>query len=172
MNHDLSDHVSCHSSCYRYCRVAGYNYCRVAGYNYYRVAGYIFILMLLIHASAFASVDRWRQQSDAGHFIVTLMAEDGQYKIGRYHNWIIVVTDNQGNAIENAQIAISGGMLAHGHGLPSKPLVTRYLGQGQYLIEGMLFNMSGKWTLLFVIQTVIQKPMLRDRVRFDIELTF
>jgi len=63
---------------------------------------------------------------------------------------------------------ISGGMDAHGHGLPTSPFVTSYLGQGKYLIEGLLFNMSGEWNLQFAIKS----PKFSDRARLDFTLGF
>lgn len=101
-------------------------------------------------------------------FKVTVFPESGKTEIGSYHNWIIQVQGPEGKAVENARMSVGGGMEDHGHGLPSKPQVTNYLGQGKYLIEGMQFNMSGRWTLLFVIQT----PNQMDRVRFDFDLAF
>ena len=36
-------------------------------------------------------------------------------------------------------------MPQHGHGLPTTPQVTKNLGNGRYLIEGVKFNMRGWW---------------------------
>ena len=40
-------------------------------------------------------------------------------------------------------------MPRHGHGLPTKPRVTRPLGNGDHLVEGMKFNMGGWWVVKF-----------------------
>lgn len=101
-------------------------------------------------------------------FKVTVYPQSGKTEIGGYHNWVIQVQDLQGKAVEGARMSVGGGMEAHGHGLPSKPQVTESLGEGKYLIEGMQFNMSGRWTLLFVVQTATEM----DRVRFDFDLAF
>lgn len=37
-------------------------------------------------------------------------------------------------------------MPQHGHGLPTTPQVTKNLGNGRCLIEGVKFNMRGWWT--------------------------
>ena len=55
------------------------------------------------------------------------------------------ILDSDGQPIENAAITIDGGMPQHGHGLPTRPRVTRNLGGGTYLIEGVRFNMGGWW---------------------------
>ena len=59
-------------------------------------------------------------------------------------------------------------MAAHGHGLPSQPLVTQYLGEGKYLIEGILFNMAGAWTLVIAIKN----DNMIDTAQFDMTLDF
>lgn len=114
--------------------------------------------------------DSFKLSSDTlkNKFKVTVYPQSGKTEIGGYHNWIIQVQDPQGKAVEGARMSVGGGMEAHGHGLPSKPQVTEYLGEGKYLIEGMQFNMSGRWTLLFVVQTASEM----DRVRFDFDLAF
>jgi hypothetical protein len=56
-----------------------------------------------------------------------------------------------GKPLENAQVTVDGGMPQHGHGLPTQPMVTQYLGQGNYRVEGMKFQMSGWWVVNFHI---------------------
>jgi hypothetical protein len=63
----------------------------------------------------------------------------------------VVVRDADGRAIDEAQISIDGGMPQHGHGLPTRPRVTRSLGDGVYEIEGVRFNMGGWWELKLAI---------------------
>jgi cytochrome c peroxidase len=43
------------------------------------------------------------------------------------------------------QLVFDGGMPGHGHGLPSVPEATRLLPTGDLLIEGVAFNMNGRW---------------------------
>lgn len=106
--------------------------------------------------------------TSSGFFTVALYPEKGSVPIGDYHTWIIDVKDEHGKEVSNALFNISGGMAAHGHGLPSQPVVSKYLGNGQYLVEGMLFNMVGEWTL-FVL---IQDGAVNDRKQFDMTLAF
>ena len=63
----------------------------------------------------------------------------------------VVVRDGDGRAIDEAQISIDGGMPQHGHGLPTRPRVTRSLGDGVYEIEGVRFNMGGWWEFTLAI---------------------
>src|SRR5690349_25127828 len=48
----------------------------------------------------------------------------------------VTVRGADGRAIDGAEISIDGGMPQHGHGLPTRPRVTRNLGDGIYEIEG------------------------------------
>ena len=63
----------------------------------------------------------------------------------------VTVRDAEGRAIDEAQISVDGGMPQHGHGLPTSPRVTRALGNGDHLIEGVKFNMGGWWVVRFAI---------------------
>jgi hypothetical protein len=63
----------------------------------------------------------------------------------------VTVRDAEGRAIDEAQISIDGGMPQHGHGLPTRPRVTRNLGDGVYEIEGVRFNMGGWWEFKLAI---------------------
>jgi hypothetical protein len=63
----------------------------------------------------------------------------------------VTVRDADGRAVDEAQISIDGGMPQHGHGLPTRPRVTRNLGDGMYEIEGVRFNMGGWWEFKLAI---------------------
>jgi len=63
----------------------------------------------------------------------------------------VTLRDADGRAIDEAQISIDGGMPQHGHGLPTRPRVTRNLGDGIYEIEGVRFNMGGWWEFKLAI---------------------
>ncbi|REL26360.1 auxin-binding protein [Thalassotalea euphylliae] len=92
--------------------------------------------------------------SEQGLFLLSLTTEqNNKPPIGYFHNHIITLTDSNKSPVYPALINISGGMPEHGHGLPSQPQITRYLGNGQYLLEGVKFNMSGNWRITFRIRT-------------------
>lgn len=106
--------------------------------------------------------------TENGLFVVSLHPKAGEAVIGDYHDWIIEVSDETGAVIEGAEFSVGGGMAAHGHGLPSQPIVTQYLGDGKYLVEGVLFNMAGDWTLM----VAIRKDTFTDKAQFNIALGF
>ncbi len=108
----------------------------------------------------------WRATSIMGMYQLTISPRAGRYVLGQYHDWIVHIENKNQQIITDAHLSIDGGMVAHGHGLPSQPQVTRYLGNGDYLIEGMLFNMAGSWTLLIKIDTSIGT----DQAQVQLEL--
>ena len=71
--------------------------------------------------------------------------------INQIHSWTIHLETTDGQPLDNAQITVDGGMPQHGHGLPTQPQVTQYLGNGDYLVEGMKFQMTGWWVVNFHI---------------------
>jgi tetratricopeptide (TPR) repeat protein len=86
--------------------------------------------------------------------------------INRIHSWILHLETRDGLPIDNAEIHVSGAMPEHGHGLPTAPQVTRYLGNGNYLVEGVKFHMNGWWQVHFAITADQQS----DRVTFNLVL--
>jgi hypothetical protein len=82
------------------------------------------------------------------------------------HTWTLHLEDKAGSPVENAEITVEGDMPAHGHGLPTEPRVTEYLGNGDYLVEGMQFQMGGEWYVEFTIAA----DGATDILRFDFRL--
>jgi hypothetical protein len=77
-----------------------------------------------------------------------------------------VVIDGKGDPVADAVITIDGGMPQHGHGLPTRPRVTKNLGDGSYEISGVRFNMGGWWEL----KLTISGPAGTDTVTFNLSL--
>ena len=67
---------------------------------------------------------------------------------------------------ENAEIVVNGGMPQHDHGFPTSPQVTEELGDGEYLVEGVKFNMAGWWEMTLAITANGQS----DSITFNIVL--
>ena len=102
------------------------------------------------------------------HFIVSVSIEEQtQPPIGKFHNWLVAITDAQSRPIYPVIVSIGGGMPSHGHGLPTQPQITEYLGKGVYRLEGVKFNMGGAWTIKFRIAT----QQLQDTVEFDFNVS-
>ena len=91
------------------------------------------------------------QASDNGAFNVSYTVSTGTIPINQIHQWTLHVEDANGNPVDQATIAVDGDMPQHGHGLPTQPRVTKSLGNGDYLVDGMKFQMGGWWLMDFTI---------------------
>lgn len=69
--------------------------------------------------------------------------------LNQIHQWELVLKDIDDQPIEHAQIFISGGMPQHGHGYPTKPSIRKGKEPGIYIVEGIKFNMAGRWMMQF-----------------------
>ena len=103
--------------------------------------------------------------SAQGRFI-GMLETDGDLRPRRMQTVRVVIRDGNGGAIDGAAIRIDGGMPQHGHGLPTRPRVTRNLGNGAYEVEGVRFNMGGWWEFKVVIETATGS----DTITFNLNL--
>jgi YtkA-like len=99
----------------------------------------------------------------ANKYVVTLQPPAKPAAINQLHAWQVKLASPTGVPVPNARIQVDGGMPQHGHGLPTRPQVTRELPDGGYLIEGMKFSMTGWWE----VKLAIDGPAGADRVTFN-----
>lgn len=85
---------------------------------------------------------------------VSLRAPAEPIAINQLHAWEIRLRTLSGGAVTGAHISIDGGMPQHGHGFPTQPRVTRELGDGRYLLDGMKFSMPGWWEIKLKVDAV------------------
>ncbi|MDO9299815.1 MAG: FixH family protein [Anaerolineales bacterium] len=104
--------------------------------------------------------------TDNGLFRVSWSSDPASPPLNQIHTWTIHVETADGQAIDNAEITVDGGMPDMGHGLPTSPQVTQNLGNGDYLVEGMKFQMLGWWEAKFNINASEQS----DNVTFNLIL--
>jgi len=90
--------------------------------------------------------------SAQGRYVVQMEPPVTSPGINQIHAWQIKLSSPDGAPVRNARIAVDGGMPQHGHGLPTRPQVTREVAQGTYLMEGMKFSMTGWWQIKLAIQ--------------------
>jgi hypothetical protein len=103
--------------------------------------------------------------SGAGLYTATLIPAES-LRPRRLQTVQVAIADAEGQPIENADIGIDGGMPQHGHGLPTRPRVTRHVGNGVYEIEGVRFSMGGWWEFKLSIATASGT----DLVTFNLKL--
>jgi len=104
--------------------------------------------------------------SDNGLFRVSWTSDPSSPPLNQIHTWTIHVETTDGQPVETAEISVNGGMPQHGHGLPTSPQVTQNLGNGDYLVEGMKFQMLGWWEVRFNITADGQS----DTITFNLTL--
>ncbi len=105
-----------------------------------------------------------KHPSAESRFIVEMEPPAQGPAIGQMHSWTVKITGPDGAPIPHARIAVDGGMPQHGHGLPTRPRVTKELAPGTYLVEGMKFSMTGWWDL----RLDIDAAGVHDKVVFNV----
>jgi len=103
------------------------------------------MLLLLPAAGTVATPDGWLSRS--GYYRVTYRSKLDPVVINRIHAWVFHVETADGAPVSGATITLTGGMPEHNHGLPTVPTMTAELGNGDYLVDGMRFHMTGYWEL-------------------------
>jgi hypothetical protein len=106
------------------------------------------------------------RMSEAGLYRGTIRPDGDSIAQKKLQQWTLHLENASGTPVNAAKIMIDGGMPQHGHGLPTKPLVTRELGDGDYLVEGMKFNMGGWWVVKFRVTA----PAGADSLVFNLKL--
>ena len=104
--------------------------------------------------------------SEGGLYRATIHPQGDSIPQGRLQRWTLHLETVSGAPVDSAAVVVDGGMPQHGHGLPTKPRVTRALGNGDHLVEGMKFNMGGWWVVKFRVDATPGK----DSVVFNVKL--
>jgi hypothetical protein len=108
---------------------------------------------------------------------VGVMSENGLFRaswdsrpaapaINELHEWVLHIETADGEPAAGAIVTVNGDMPAHGHGMPTEPRVTADLGDGDYLVEGMSFQMGGYW----IVDVTVTFEGQTDLVRFGLDL--
>lgn len=93
--------------------------------------------------------------SERGLYRATLSPDVMPITTAQMHAWTVTLQTVAGVPVTRAGMRIGGGMPQHGHGLPTAPQMTKNLGDGRYLIEGVKFNMRGWWTFEIAIADAV-----------------
>lgn len=104
------------------------------------------------------------RSTEQARYVVAVHALTEQIRINQMHAWEVQLNTASGDPVLGAQIAVGGGMPQHGHGFPTSPRVTRELGDGRYLLEGVKFSMPGWWEIKLEIQSAQGGA---DRITFN-----
>lgn len=134
---------------------------------------------LVILALAYLGFTMWRmsyvpadldfsttQLSESGLYQATIVPDSEPIAINQLHTWIVHIETGDGQPLSDATVTVDGDMPQHGHGMPTRPQVTQNLGNGDYLVEGMKFQMGGWWVVEFMIGAGGEQ----DKVSFNLLL--
>jgi hypothetical protein len=105
-------------------------------------------------------------RSSANKLYVATLEPTRPLKPRQMQSVLIAVAGPDGRPVEDARMTIAGGMPQHGHGLPTRPRVTRSIAPGTYEIEGVRFNMGGWWEF----KVTIAAEAGEDTITFNLGL--
>ena len=103
--------------------------------------------------------------SEGGLYRATILPQGDSIPQGKLHRWTLHLETAAGAPVDSGAIKVDGGMPQHGHGLPTKPRVTRPLGNGDHVVEGMKFNMGGWWIVKFRVDAAAGQDSLVFNVK-------
>jgi len=120
--------------------------------------------MLFAHPPKDLDYSRTRT-SESGAYRATIQPRGDSIPQGKLQSWTLRLETASGAPVNVATIGVDGGMPQHGHGLPTKPRARR-VGEGEYLVEGIKFNMGGWWVVKFRVPA----PAGSDSIVFNLKV--
>ncbi len=90
----------------------------------------------------------------------------GAPQAGQFHDCQVSFSNRQNQAVAVQTVRLEGAMPAHGHGLPTAPVLTSQDELGHYRIDGLQYNMPGRWLLGFAVEGALGD----DRIIFDFSI--
>ena len=126
---------------------------RISARTVFTIAGVLMVLAACSHFRGTApSPDIATTKASAhGLYRASVRLDVDPIPVRRLQSWTLHIDTMDGRPVDAATITMNGGMPQHGHGLPTSPRVTRALGNGDHLVEGVKFNMGGWWVVRFAI---------------------
>jgi cytochrome c peroxidase len=112
------------------------------------LVGAAVLVAVLAGAAAAGPGDR---RSEKRRYLVSLRPGAAPVRINQWQEWLIRVARRDGGRLALREIALDGGMPAHGHGLPTAPAVTATGSSGEFVARGVRFNMAGRWELRVLV---------------------
>lgn len=107
----------------------------------------------------------WQQLPTGDGRLVLQWRAQQPLTVGRHLAWSVRVLDHADRPVDVA-LSLRGGMPAHGHGLPGVPQIRR-VATGEFVVDGLLFNMPGRWVMDFQLQEP-GRPATRARLALQL----
>jgi hypothetical protein len=89
--------------------------------------------------------------TEGGHYRIRARPALSPVALHQMHDWIVGIELTGPSSEVPTALRFDGGMPAHGHGFVTRPRVTRNLGGGEFLVEGVKFHMPGVWVLQITV---------------------
>lgn len=77
--------------------------------------------------------------------------EDEKPPVGETHSWLLYVESAEGEVLEGATIQGDGINYDAMRGFSKPPVISEYVGNGHYRVEGIHFQVGGVWTMRFQV---------------------
>lgn len=116
------------------------------------------------HAPQPAAADPRRISSHGGAYILEWKSMPERLPLNRYFELDVSIRQPLKPLNYAVQLEVDAGMLAHNHGMHTKPVVER-LEPGRFRVHGMLFHMPGEWHLTFEIARGAMIDSAKTQVR-------
>lgn len=107
---------------------------------------YILIIVFCLSCNVLAN----KLVSDNEALIITFDNPVDGIGLHNISNIGFTITTIDNNPVAGLGFTVEGGMLGHGHGLPTAPFITEQ-GSGIYTLNGMKYSMRGQWLLILKV---------------------
>jgi cytochrome c peroxidase len=86
-----------------------------------------------------------------GRYLVSIRPPSSPVRVNEWQEWVIHVARRDRAPLALRQVALDGGMPAHGHGLPTAPTVSASGAPGAFTASGVRFHMAGRWEVRVLV---------------------
>lgn len=128
------------------------------------LAGAIFLFLLSLPAEASTQLSFPLEAQFPNGAEVKVAPVDHSIVVGSAADWTLELSGYNDDAL--VSLAFDAAMPDHGHGMPAPARVTGPFGPGKYLVEGVRFNMHGRWVI--TLQLGLQEGM--QSVSFELQV--
>lgn len=101
------------------------------------------------------------------HYKITAQPTEKPIKLNKIHSWLITINDNTEAPVQGLFFDVNGGMPTHQHGFPTQPKLIKEATPGEYIIDGLKFNMIGRWEIELI--NLKSTPPLHFLIEFDLD---
>ena len=77
--------------------------------------------------------------------------EDENPPLGKTHSWLLYIENAEGEVLEGATIRGDGVNYDAMRGFAKPPVISEYVGNGHYRVDGIHFQVGGVWTMRFQV---------------------